>query len=164
LFISLAAFVSFASCKDKVEEKSEPGKYSVTSPLLMDTSFTKDYVAQIQSFQNIEIRAKITRISAKIEDGFARDKAARDDRHRKMDQKIKADQIASLVKYCPGYASMSDEEKEAELQKLCPVSEFRNLDGHGFSKGQSFLLFEKPKKKPSSGRLKRFFSFNRRSS
>lgn len=59
LFISLAAFVSFTACKDKVEEKSEPGKYSITSPLLMDTSFTKDYVAQIQSLQNIEIRAKI---------------------------------------------------------------------------------------------------------
>jgi membrane fusion protein (multidrug efflux system) len=59
LFISLATLISFASCKEKVEEKSEPGKYSVTSPLLMDTSFTKDYVAQIQSFQNVEIRAKI---------------------------------------------------------------------------------------------------------
>jgi membrane fusion protein (multidrug efflux system) len=59
LLIGLAAFVSFTSCKEKIEEKSEPGKYTITSPLLMDTSFTKDYVAQIQSFQNIEIRAKI---------------------------------------------------------------------------------------------------------
>jgi len=59
LLIGLAAFVSFTSCKEKIEEKSEPGKYSVTSPLLMDTSYTKEYVAQIQSFQNIEIRAKI---------------------------------------------------------------------------------------------------------
>jgi membrane fusion protein (multidrug efflux system) len=59
LLIVLTAFVSFTSCKEKVEEKKENGTYKVTSPLSMDTSFKKDYVAQIQSLQNIEIRAKI---------------------------------------------------------------------------------------------------------
>jgi membrane fusion protein (multidrug efflux system) len=34
-------------------------KYTVTSPILIDTSYTKEYVAQIQSLQNIEIRPKI---------------------------------------------------------------------------------------------------------
>src|SRR4051812_33903836 len=59
LLISICAIVSFAACTSKQEEKNEEGKYVVTSPLLMDTSFTKEYVAQIQSLQNIEIRAKV---------------------------------------------------------------------------------------------------------
>ena len=41
------------------KESSEIPKYTVTTPLIMDTSFTKDYVAQIQSVQNIEVRAKV---------------------------------------------------------------------------------------------------------
>ncbi len=59
LLISLFATVCFTACKSKKEEKVEAGKYTVTSPLLMDTSFKKDYVAEIQSLQNIEIRAKV---------------------------------------------------------------------------------------------------------
>ena len=59
LLICLCATVSFTACKAKKEEKTEAGKYTVTSPLLMDTSFKKDYVAEIQSLQNIEIRAKV---------------------------------------------------------------------------------------------------------
>lgn len=60
LFIlSLIIYVSFSACTEKKEEKTETGKYKVTSPVLMDTSFNKEYVAQIQSLQNIEIRAKV---------------------------------------------------------------------------------------------------------
>jgi membrane fusion protein (multidrug efflux system) len=60
LFIlSLVFYVTFFACTAKKEEKTETGKYTVTSPVLMDTSFTKEYVAQIQSLQNIEIRAKV---------------------------------------------------------------------------------------------------------
>ncbi len=59
LLIGLCATVSFTACNSKKAEKMEAGKYSVTSPLLMDTSFSKDYVAEIQSLQNIEIRAKV---------------------------------------------------------------------------------------------------------
>jgi len=60
LFIlSLVFYVTFSACTGKKEEKTEPGKYTVTSPVIMDTSFKKEYVAQIQSLQNIEIRAKV---------------------------------------------------------------------------------------------------------
>lgn len=60
LFIlSLIIYVSFSACTEKKEEKTETGKFKVTSPVLMDTSFNKEYVAQIQSLQNIEIRAKV---------------------------------------------------------------------------------------------------------
>jgi len=59
LFAALLSTVLFTACSSKKEEKLEEGKYTITSPLLMDTSFTKDYVAEIQSLQNIEIRAKV---------------------------------------------------------------------------------------------------------
>ncbi|MEI6680298.1 MAG: efflux RND transporter periplasmic adaptor subunit [Mariniphaga sp.] len=59
LLISLYSCVNFVACNSKQEKKSEAGKFTVTSPILMDTSFTKEYVAEIQSLQNIEIHAKV---------------------------------------------------------------------------------------------------------
>lgn len=59
LFAALLSTVLFTACSSKKEEKLEEGKYTITNPLMMDTSFTKDYVAEIQSLQNIEIRAKV---------------------------------------------------------------------------------------------------------
>jgi membrane fusion protein (multidrug efflux system) len=55
---SLCAIVFATSCKQKKEIKEEAGKYTATSPLKADTSFTKEYVAQIQSLRNVEIRAQ----------------------------------------------------------------------------------------------------------
>src|SRR6186713_1785413 len=45
-------------CKSKKEEKEEVTKYSATSALRIDTSFAKEYVSQIKSVRNIEIRAQ----------------------------------------------------------------------------------------------------------
>jgi membrane fusion protein (multidrug efflux system) len=59
LFIGLFALTGFAACNSKKEDKKEAAKLSATSPVLMDTSFKKEYVAEIQSVQNIEIRAKV---------------------------------------------------------------------------------------------------------
>lgn len=56
--ISLCAFVYGTSCKSKKVEKEEEGKFTVTSPLKADTSFIKEYVSQIQSVRNIEVRAQ----------------------------------------------------------------------------------------------------------
>ena len=39
-------------------EKEESEKFTVTSPLRMDTSFTKEYVTQIRSVRDIEIRTQ----------------------------------------------------------------------------------------------------------
>jgi membrane fusion protein, multidrug efflux system len=58
MFASLCALLCHTSCKSKKEEKEEAGKYTVTSPLEMDTSFTKEYVSQIRSVRNIELRAQ----------------------------------------------------------------------------------------------------------
>jgi membrane fusion protein (multidrug efflux system) len=50
----------FIACGHKQEEKKEEtAKLPVTTPILMDTIITKDYIAEIQSIQNIEVRAKV---------------------------------------------------------------------------------------------------------
>lgn len=59
VFASLFALVYQTSCiSAKKEEKEEAAKYTATSPLKIDTSFTKEYVSQIRSVRNIEIRAQ----------------------------------------------------------------------------------------------------------
>ncbi|MBN8785200.1 MAG: efflux transporter periplasmic adaptor subunit [Sphingobacteriales bacterium SCN 48-20] len=58
LFAGLLASLAITSCASKKETKEEAGKYAVTTPLVMDTSFTKDYVSQIRSVRNVEIRAQ----------------------------------------------------------------------------------------------------------
>ncbi|SHG04688.1 membrane fusion protein, multidrug efflux system [Flavobacterium micromati] len=54
----LIAFLCLSSCTTKKEEKEEGDKFIVTNPIKIDTSFTKKYVSQIRSIQNIEIRAQ----------------------------------------------------------------------------------------------------------
>lgn len=56
LFTGFIALLFLASCNNKKEEKEETGKYTVTNPIAIDTSFTKEYVSQIKSIRNIEIR------------------------------------------------------------------------------------------------------------
>ena len=57
-YILLAVQLLFASCSSKNEKKEEVVKYEVTTPLQIDTSYTKEYVAQIRSVRNIEIRTQ----------------------------------------------------------------------------------------------------------
>ncbi|CAD0005221.1 MULTISPECIES: efflux RND transporter periplasmic adaptor subunit [Flavobacterium] len=54
----LIALVCLTSCTSKKEEKEEAEKFTVTNPVRIDTSFTKEYVSQIRSVRNIEIRAQ----------------------------------------------------------------------------------------------------------
>ncbi len=56
--MGLGTMLYAASCTSKAEEKEETYKYLVTSPLQVDTSYTKEYVSQIRSVRNIEIRAQ----------------------------------------------------------------------------------------------------------
>ncbi len=58
MLLSVCFLLQLTSCAKKVEEKAEIAEYSVTNPILRDTTFTKEYVAQIQSMQNVEIRAQ----------------------------------------------------------------------------------------------------------
>ena len=52
------ALLCLVSCTTKKEEKEEVEKFTVTSPVEIDTTFTKEYVSQIKSIRNIEIRAQ----------------------------------------------------------------------------------------------------------
>jgi membrane fusion protein, multidrug efflux system len=50
--------VSCTTTSGKEEKQEVVEKFAVTSPLKMDTSFTKEYVSQIRSIRNIELRAQ----------------------------------------------------------------------------------------------------------
>ena len=56
--MGLMALISQTGCTIRAEEKAEVVTYEVTSPIRVDTSFTKEYVSQIRSVRNIEIRAQ----------------------------------------------------------------------------------------------------------
>ena len=58
MLAGLCALLYQTSCTSKKEEKKEVSKYTVTSPLKIDTSFTKEYVSQIKSIRNVELRAQ----------------------------------------------------------------------------------------------------------
>ncbi|MFT4023690.1 MAG: efflux RND transporter periplasmic adaptor subunit [Flavihumibacter sp.] len=58
LLSGLCALISFSSCQHKEETKEEETKFLVTQPLLMDTTITNEYVCQIKSIRNIELRAQ----------------------------------------------------------------------------------------------------------
>ncbi|WP_298224072.1 efflux RND transporter periplasmic adaptor subunit [Flavobacterium sp.] len=58
VFTGLIALSCLISCTTKKEEKEETAKYTVTNAAVIDTSFTKEYVAQIRSLRDIEIRAQ----------------------------------------------------------------------------------------------------------
>ena len=46
------------SCQKKEEQKEETNIYPTTNPVKMDTTITKEFVAQIRSVKNIEVRAQ----------------------------------------------------------------------------------------------------------
>jgi membrane fusion protein (multidrug efflux system) len=58
LLSSFIAFLCLTSCNTKKEDKEEEIKYTVTNAIVMDTTFTKEYVSQIRSVRNIELRAQ----------------------------------------------------------------------------------------------------------
>jgi RND family efflux transporter MFP subunit len=66
IILLFSIFMGFAACTSNKENKTEAGKFPVTSPLAMDTIYTREFIAEIQSLQNIEIRAKINGYIEKI--------------------------------------------------------------------------------------------------
>ncbi len=57
--MGLYALLCHTSCKSsKGEEKEADTRFLVTSPIKMDTSVTREYVCQIRSIRNIELRAQ----------------------------------------------------------------------------------------------------------
>lgn len=58
LLVGFGAIVCLTNCTSEQKQKEETGTYAVTTPLQVDTSFSKEYVSQIKSVRNIEIRAQ----------------------------------------------------------------------------------------------------------
>ncbi|MBU3680905.1 MAG: efflux RND transporter periplasmic adaptor subunit [Flavobacterium sp.] len=58
LLASAFALLFLNSCSNKKEEKEEKVSYVVTNAAQIDTTFTKEYVSQIRSVKNIELRAQ----------------------------------------------------------------------------------------------------------
>ena len=58
MFAGLLSLLSQVSCTSNHAAPAEAGKYAVTSPLKTDTSFTKEYVSQVRSVRNIELRSQ----------------------------------------------------------------------------------------------------------
>jgi RND family efflux transporter MFP subunit len=61
----LAINIFLAACSSQKESKTNRDKYPVTSPIVADTVYVREYVADIHSVQNVEIR---TRVKGYIED------------------------------------------------------------------------------------------------
>ena len=58
MLLSISSVLYLTSCNDKKTEKTETAQYTVTNPVVKDTTYTKEYIAQIQSIQNVELRAQ----------------------------------------------------------------------------------------------------------
>ncbi|MCC7245619.1 MAG: efflux RND transporter periplasmic adaptor subunit [Saprospiraceae bacterium] len=62
MLAGFASLLAFQNCTTATAEKQEntesTGKFIVTQPVTMDTSFIKEYVSQIRSIRNIEIHAQ----------------------------------------------------------------------------------------------------------
>jgi membrane fusion protein (multidrug efflux system) len=58
MLAAVCAILFHTGCTHKKEDKEESYKYTVTTALKIDTTFTKEYVSQIKSVRNIEIRAQ----------------------------------------------------------------------------------------------------------
>ena len=58
LLLALGVVLMANGCKSRDNNKEEETIYSVSTPEQTNTSISKDYVAQIQSLKNIEIRAQ----------------------------------------------------------------------------------------------------------
>jgi membrane fusion protein (multidrug efflux system) len=58
LLLSVAAIIILASCSTNTTKEAQE-KYQVVTPLITDTLITNEYVAEINAFQNVEVRSRI---------------------------------------------------------------------------------------------------------
>src|SRR5690554_1326979 len=58
LQLSLYAIVFLASCSTNTQKKTEE-TYHVVNPLITDTVYQNEYIAEINALQNVEIRGRI---------------------------------------------------------------------------------------------------------
>jgi membrane fusion protein (multidrug efflux system) len=105
MLAGLFALFCYTSCTTKTKEKEEKVNYKVTNPLKIDTTFTKEYVSQIKSVRNIEIRAQ--------EKGYLQQIYVDEG------QQVKAGQVLfkiNPVMYEAEYLKAKAEQKSAEIE------------------------------------------------
>ncbi|MBF4518971.1 efflux RND transporter periplasmic adaptor subunit [Flavobacterium sp. ANB] len=66
LVIPVILVALFSSCKKNHERTITQEKFPVINPVQIDTTYNKEYVAEIQSIQNVELRAKFKGFIDKI--------------------------------------------------------------------------------------------------
>lgn len=54
------------SCKKELQAEAKPDTFIVVNPVVKDTTYTREFVAAIQSVQNIEVRARVSGFLEKI--------------------------------------------------------------------------------------------------
>jgi RND family efflux transporter MFP subunit len=60
VLLSISMMILFSSCSnEKQEQKQVAENFPVISPMLVDTTLSTDYVAEINAVQNVEIRARV---------------------------------------------------------------------------------------------------------
>lgn len=64
--ISICLLSACSSEKENTQEKTITQNYTVVNPAIIDTVYIKEYVAEIQSVQNVEIRSKTKGVIEKI--------------------------------------------------------------------------------------------------
>lgn len=66
MYLSVSAALLISACSSDKKNSDVRGKYPVTNPIVMDTTHTHDYVADIHSFQHVELRARVKGYIEKI--------------------------------------------------------------------------------------------------
>lgn len=68
LFATFGLFASlgFTACHADKTSTADQNNFPIISPILLDTVYTKEYVADIQSVQNVELRARVKGFIEKI--------------------------------------------------------------------------------------------------
>ncbi len=62
----LLAIMSVSSCTSKNEGKADKVVFQITNPIVLDTIYTSEYVADIHSLRNVELRARVKGYIEKI--------------------------------------------------------------------------------------------------
>lgn len=57
--LGMGAMVLLASCSSKTEKTTKNQTFKIINPFVKDTIYTNEFVAEINAFQNIEIRARV---------------------------------------------------------------------------------------------------------
>jgi membrane fusion protein (multidrug efflux system) len=57
--IALGLAISLIACSAETKKNNKQDTFTITSPIIIDTSFMVEYSADIHSLQNVEVRSKV---------------------------------------------------------------------------------------------------------